>query len=343
MISIYLFDDPFLDDLFKKEAVFNICDISGRTEECIDENILLEYFDNLLPLYIPYHREAASAVFEGGSSLDDGSMVWEAIEQDFGVFNPTNDQSDNEAIFEILYGKSEYFDNPVYKYHESYETDDIRSYEYEYWEAFKQEIRHENRFFPKNTLDFSKFEELIEYRKMQINKGEYFYRARKSSTLLDSDQMGAPPKELSTEGRANPRGIPYLYLGKNEKICRKEIKTQSSCSIGLFELTQNIKVVDFSNHYITSPFYFGNKISSYVGSIEILKMYINEMSKPADPDHAYLDYLPTQYICERMKKSDYDGILFKSSFAQNNSDLNLTLFKTDVAICKSVSFHSAIE
>lgn len=343
MISIHLFEDPFLDDLFKKKAVFSTCDISGRSEECIDESILVPYFNKLLPLYVHYSREAAPALFEGGSSLDDGLMIWEAIEQDFGVFNPMNDQSDNEAIFEILYRSSKYSDNPVYKYHDSYETDDVRGKEFEYWNAFKEEIRHENRFFPKNTFDFGKFKELIAYRKTELLKGEQFYRARKSITLLEAIDMGAPPKEMSIEGRANPRGIPYLYLGKNTKICRKEIKTQSSCSIGLFELTQNIKVVDFSNHYITSPFYFGDKISSYVGSIEVLKMYISEMSEPADPHHAYLDYLPTQYICERMKKIGYDGILFKSSFAENIDDLNLTLFKTDLAECKTVTFHPAVE
>ncbi|WP_211222764.1 RES family NAD+ phosphorylase [Paludibacterium yongneupense] len=44
------------------------------------------------------------------------------------------------------------------------------------------------------------------------------------------DKMGAPPKQLATHGRANPTGIPYLYLGSHPATAIAEIRRKHPLS-----------------------------------------------------------------------------------------------------------------
>ena len=47
--------------------------------------------------------------------------------------------------------------------------------------------------------------------------------------------------------------------------------------------------------------------------VEFLCHLGSELSKPITPDVAELEYLPTQYLCELIKKSQFDGVKFQSS------------------------------
>ncbi len=342
MISIYLFDDPFLDTLLETNKVLGVCEISGRSEWCIDESILKPYFDNILQLYHTYHPSEAPAIFVGGSQYDEGVFVWESIENDFGIFNPQNDQEDNKEIIEIMYyedprdgGWNPYIDCPVYRFDQDFEYDDGPNYEYEYWNKFKNELKFKNRFFPDNSLDFSQLTDIFKFRSKIIKADDFFYRARTSDILLTTNEMGPPPSYKSPPGRANPKGISYLYLGKTEFICEKEIKINKdeTYTIGKFQVKKPLTIVDLSSHTIISPFEYGAKIKSYIQSIDIIRMYVKEMSSRADADDPYFDYLPTQYICEKIKKEGYDGIQFHSSLSDERDAINLIVFNQDKVSC----------
>ena len=42
--------------------------------------------------------------------------------------------------------------------------------------------------------------------------------------MLGKEEMGCPPADMATAGRANPMGIPYLYLCKNEETTYYEVR-----------------------------------------------------------------------------------------------------------------------
>ena len=341
LISIYRFDDPFLKTFFKEHARAGDCAITGRREPCIDPEIIRSHFDHIVQLYKPYPVASAPGRFEAGSTFDDGTYIWDAIYNDFGVFSPENDAENNQAILEILYPEDTregtsypFLHNPVVRFDQNSFHDEEMDLEHEYWKNFKSEIRYANRFFPDLSLNLEQLREVFKFREYIISPGETYYRARKSDEQLPPEKMGSPPRELSLAGRANPRGIPYLYLGKTETICKKEIRvTTEPYTLATFTISQPLRIVDLSTHSIISPFPFGPDLAKYVSHIDIMKMYIREMSSPADSQDPYLDYLPTQYICERIKKDDYDGILYRSSMADGLNDLNLTLFNTTKVIC----------
>ena len=60
-----------------------------------------------------------------------------------------------------------------------------------------------------------------------------------------------PPLELAREGRANPRGIPVLYLSTRGKTAMSEVRPWlgSLVSCAHFTTTRDLKIVDFSVHH----------------------------------------------------------------------------------------------
>ncbi len=51
-----------------------------------------------------------------------------------------------------------------------------------------------------------------------------------------------------------------------------------------------------------------------------------ELSKPVIPKEAHLEYLPSQYMCEFIKKCGFDGVMYKSAMS---SGVNYALFNDD--------------
>ena len=60
--------------------------------------------------------------------------------------------------------------------------------------------------------------------------------------------MGCPPPNLATAGRANPLGIPYLYLSDSAKTTYFEVRAVylDKLSVGKFYIPQSLSLVDFS-------------------------------------------------------------------------------------------------
>jgi hypothetical protein len=336
VISIHFFDDPYLTKKFSRKARAAVCDILGETTKCYDDDVVSEFLRPVLNLYRPYHPMEAAAIYPGGSPEDDGVMLWEAIQNDFGVFN-WQYEDNLSSLFEHLLGQlNEYCLNPVCRFdHEL--GDEGNEFEYDYWENFKKELKHSNRFFPTYSIDQRQLKTMFQYRKKVISSGTNFFRVRPQGNFPTTG-LGKPPSHLITKpGRANPIGISYLYLGNSHEVCRIESRAgASNYTLGTFEVRSNLKIVDLSSPHIVSPFELKNKLRDYISSFSIIKMYVDDMSRRADPNAPYLDYIPTQYLSEFIKKLGYDGLMFKSSQTGNVRDKNLLLFEEDKVDCIAV-------
>ena len=71
--------------------------------------------------------------------------------------------------------------------------------------------------------------------------------------------------------------------------------------------------------------------------IPFLERLGSELTRPVLPRSAAIDYLPSQYLCEFIKKSGYDGVVFRSSVS---SGINLALFNPLKATGGAVSLYS---
>ncbi|MCS6095446.1 RES family NAD+ phosphorylase [Shewanella baltica] len=144
----------------------------------------------------------------------------------------------------------------------------------------------------------------------------------------------------ASEGRANPKGIPCLYVASTKETAMSEIRPWlgSIISVAKFSNTQELRVIDFSKyHGERFPFYIeepddDKKQQAVWWHID------NAFSEPVTNSDSKSDYTPTQIIAELIKSLGYDGIAFKSSLGNGH---NLALFDLDSAHFQSCSLSKA--
>jgi hypothetical protein len=209
------------------------------------------------------------------------------------------------------------------------------------WEEFKKELTHRNRFFPKNSIyssvfksppdgnDSAVFFQLLEQLKKPLYEQERFYRARISEDPLTADKMGCPPPKKATGGRANPLGIPYLYLADNIDTCICEVRPSNSSIAYVSECRpeRELNILDLTNpRRICSVASFEeDQLASVLNFLNLLEQLSLDLSKPVRPENSDLEYIPTQFLCEFIKsEGKLDGLSFSSSFGLGK---NLVIFE----------------
>ena len=134
-----------------------------------------------------------------------------------------------------------------------------------------------------------------------------------------------PKVEFVKDGRANPRGVPVLYLALKEATAISEVRPWigSVVSVGTFRLSREIKIVDCSEFHGNAPWGHirvedihenGDRIPA---KDEIIKQWTyidNAFSEPVSNPNDGIDYVPTQILSELFKSLNYDGIAYKSNF-----------------------------
>lgn len=216
------------------------------------------------------------------------------------------------------------------------------------WEELRKELMHENRFFPKTQIDFDRLALLLTLLVLETNElPNVWYRARiqmGDSPYLSGD-MQAPPPKVATHGRANPAGIPYLYLGSEIITAASEIRahTGETICVAEFTTTNDLQLVDLRNPRETvSPFSLldivqdEQEIGRVRSDIAFLERLGEELTRPVLPHAAAFDYTPSQYLCEFIKKSGYDGVVYRSSVSKG---INLALFNPKKATIGTIGQH----
>ncbi|MDP3443719.1 MAG: RES domain-containing protein [Ignavibacteria bacterium] len=218
-------------------------------------------------------------------------------------------------------------------------TDDIID-NYNHWELLKEELKWKNRF----VINIERLEELgwdgFFNTQFKLSKDVELFRARlhhqSGLEVYNPDQMTCPPKEFASAGRANPSGIPFLYLSDNEETVLYEARASylDELSIGTFKLKtelESIKLVDFTED--TSLFQPNSGLINKTIKGKLLRQKIsNDLSKPMRRYDSELEYIPTQFICEFIKVfTGALGIRFYSSLHPKGN--NIVLFDQNLMTC----------
>lgn len=88
-----------------------------------------------------------------------------------------------------------------------------------------------------------------------------------------------------------------------------------------------------------SPFILGNStaIGQLRADLPFLERLGEELTRPVLPSGAAIDYIPSQYLCEFIKISGFDGVVYRSSVSDG---INLALFDPGKAVGVSVVLYS---
>lgn len=209
------------------------------------------------------------------------------------------------------------------------------------WNDLRDEMMHRNRWFLDEPIDLDRLSELLENLNSTHEEiAGTWYRARLSPGRIpfSLNEMGAPPTHLAGHGRANPAGIRYLYLGSEPRTAVAEVRphTGEIACLATFAVP-SIRVVDLRNpRKHVSPFILDSaeQIARVRGGLPLLERLGYELTKPVQPQSAPFEYIPSQYLCEFIKKCGYEGVVYRSSVSDG---INLALFDPDIAQALEVS------
>ncbi|MFZ0760863.1 MAG: RES family NAD+ phosphorylase, partial [Candidatus Sulfotelmatobacter sp.] len=138
-----------------------------------------------------------------------------------------------------------------------------------------------------------------------------------------------PLVNRAREGRANPKGIPYLYLATHQETAVAEIRPWigSSVSIAVFRLSREVRVVNAvsDDHRLIV---YASEPKPEVREREIWRDIDRAFSQPVTSADNTADYAPTQVLAEFFRESGLDGVAYGSSLGPGH---NLALFDIDAA------------
>jgi hypothetical protein len=139
-----------------------------------------------------------------------------------------------------------------------------------------------------------------------------------------------PLEYMANEGRANPKGIPYLYLATSKETAMSEVRPWigSEISVSQFRVTHNLTIVDCSLNHSSNPLFYRSGTGFYepegTKREQAVWAHIDKaFSEPIVPNDNQAHYVATQIISELFKSHGLDGLLYKSMLGD---DYNIVLF-----------------
>ncbi|MGB9118171.1 RES family NAD+ phosphorylase [Bradyrhizobium sp.] len=204
---------------------------------------------------------------------------------------------------------------------------------------FSREVRLQRRYV--RTADADDFLRAVALtcrsRIKECPAGKIFWRAQLGNgweTQEDGDRSAPicyqpsrmkPLPNSANEGRANPKGIPYLYLSTTAKAAMSEVRpwVGSLISVARFATLRPLKIVDCS--VLHGQYYKlllgGRPIDQKLHDEQIDDVVWaaidRAFSEPVTKNDDSADYAPTQTIAELFCHEGYDGIAYKSAFGED--------------------------
>lgn len=329
------FHDPeikgFIQANSTEEGMCECCSTQGRLIELSE---LLDYFIAFLSVF-KYNPE-------------NGVAIEQLIQDDWSIF--VSNEVCEKILFDILnavdigliLGVDEKTLHDGDEMKVSY-IDEIEE-SVSYWGQLKEDLKWRRRYL-------TDIDEMIELGWDALFNDSYLidastalYRARINgegqTEPYKQFEMMSPPVEKTTAGRANPQGIPYLYLSTDPKTTLYETRASylDSISVAQFEIQEEVelRIVDFTNSQ--STFNHTDDMIRFVTGQLLRRAISVDLSKPLRRYDSELEYIPTQFICEFIRYiTKVDGIQFNSSLRKNG--INIVLFNQENITCTEVELH----
>jgi len=205
--------------------------------------------------------------------------------------------------------------------------------------------------------------ETSEHRKRKLPKDRFLWRAQQGDHWVTvcnddgeefEDQQPLPPDRMkpltasAREGRANPKGIPCLYLATDKETAMAEVRPwiASYISVGQFKTLRDLTLVDCSVEHAAGPFahIYMKEPAPPEREKAVWAAIDYAFSEPASPDDSTADYAPTQILAEAFRNHGYDGIIYKSMLEKGFNVALFDLTAAELVNCflykaKSISFH----
>lgn len=343
---------PIIEGLGHKERA---CPMCGKRQALVyDTDVnsdLTDYFEQLLEIYTPESMLPPNFPDEEKRLLvTELTDRWHIFNEDLNLTDVyritralcTEKYTSMPNLFDAPIGIAELNDDVFLRNHSLLRSNS--------WDDFVDSVKTQNRFHT-NHIQLTILNRYCSFIRKVYKKGTIFYRARVSSSDdgFAVKDMGAPPADKATAGRANSAGIRCLYLASDPDTTFHEIRAGlfDYVTLGRFELTQDIVVVDLKAIDHISPFLESCDFLEHAINKEHLKRINREIGRALRRSDSGLDYVPTQYIADFIKsilhegKPEYAGIEYNSTL--NHRGQNLAIFYPELFVCTDIEVHHITE
>jgi len=336
------FDDFVLREQIRSRKDVGDCGFCGaHGVEVLECRELEGYFEPFLELYESVPNGTAGTTVPMNQCLP----LWQRLQQDWKLFSARAGGQERAILADVFgagtghagYPSSAdaYVRNPVLVVGgQTAEAAGMRAA----WDALCRELKEENRFFPQKMQDEDKQKRLLACVARVVPSKSVMWRTRVSNQgRLPPRKMGRPPAKSARSGRANPVGIPYLYLASDKETAVAEVRPSRGVhlTVGRFVTTADLRLADLTRF---SPFQIlladADHFAELVKYFSYLEVVGAELGEPVQDDDAHLDYLPTQYLCEMIKSLGYEGVAYRSALGSGH---NVALFGMDGIKCTSTT------
>ena len=149
-------------------------------------------------------------------------------------------------------------------------------------------------------------------------QGEEYYRARlgdgDKTKPFPKEKMGAPPPEKTlTGGRANPPGIPFLYLANNRETAIAETRPWigASVSLGRFEPERDLNIIACNQHRNVSALPMAKLTTRESWKDEELEERIVQVEGPFRDVHSFVGGVDLRHIDDQRQHlvREFQGLL----------------------------------
>jgi len=176
-------------------------------------------------------------------------------------------------------------------------------------------------------------------RKEQIFEGAVLSRAQIGDEWLpetgEENPHPFPPERMkplrhrAAEGRANPKGLPYLYAATDLETAIAEVRpwVGASVSVAQLRIVRPLMIVNCMTGERPLRLYFAEPKAAE-RERAVWRDVDDAFSRPITQDEQLAEYVPTQVIAESFRYAGMDGLAYRSSLGDGH---NIALFDLDAA------------
>jgi hypothetical protein len=327
------FNDKSLIDYIREEGVRSWCDWCGA------RNVYV------VPLYMlgDVFRDAVS-IYEPGK-LDDESISF-LFQEDWEVFSDKIEQAPNDLMQEMtlailkagLRPKEYLFEYP--DYNEGFRREE--TWLVEHWhekaeayfsegDSLHQPVESESQIREQKYADFpDQLEVAFENLSDTYDPGKIMYRARIHKDRFRAErftpcELSAPPTNKTPAGRANRKNEPVLYVANDYHTALSEVRAWKGTVVAIadIKIKKRLSVVSLLSYKLPNSPFFDDLLRWKVQLAPLFERLAYELSMPIIAREDEKLYFSTQYLCDWVRKSGYDGIEYPSAMG---GGFNIALF-----------------
>jgi hypothetical protein len=140
-----------------------------------------------------------------------------------------------------------------------------------------------------------------------------------------------PRRDQATENRANPKGIPYLYLATARETAIAEVRPWLGVYVSVAQLRtrRSLKVLNCTGDEDDEHFtFYMSEPDAEEKERAVWRDVDRAFSRPVTSNDHVADYAATQIIAELLRSRGLDGVGYRSSLGPGH---NIALFDLDAA------------